>query len=348
MRSLNTAPPHGWIVLPPLVAAGARYWTFGDARRAVQQHHPEFTQAEAEERVDRENALRCMHNGAHHFVVSDARPEWPEPDKALAGDAPVFVQLGRFGDLIILLPAFLELYVRSGLKPRVIVSWEYASVLDGVSYVESTALPVNWYSGMPEARRFAANLAGPAARVLQCHGHEWGVDIGRWPNYMASMWDRAGFTVDEMKDLPLIFDRRNREREAALVASCRGNDPRPMLLYNGTGVSSPCPKWPVMIGFLQQFAQLFNLIDLGAIKAERIYDLLGLMDVAAGMVTIDTSTGHLSVGSKMPTIWLLVDGWSGSTPRGNVEAGFRYSVMTDHLVEMEQIIKKWLAQSKAA
>ena len=340
MRSLNTVPPHGWIVLPPLVAAGARYWTFGDARRAVQQHHPEFTQAEAEERVDRENALRCMHNGAHHFVVSDARPEWPEPDKALAGDAPVFVQLGRFGDLIILLPAFLEIYVRGGHKPRVIVSWEYGSVLDGVSYVESTALPVNWYSGMPDARKFAANLTGVAAKVLQCHGHEWGVDTSKWPNYMASMWDRAGFTADEVKSLPLIFDRRNWDREAALVASCRGNDPRPMLLINGSGVSSPFGGWPYVAEMAASLKQ-FHVIDLGKIKAERIYDLLGLMDAAAGMVTIDTATLHLAKGSKLPYIALLVGGWSQSTPQGNCALALPYDTAAGHITKMREIIETW-------
>ena len=310
-----------------------------DPERA-DKDNPEWTRAEAGEKVEHENALRCMQSGAESFVVSDGRPEWPEPDKVLPGDAPVFVQLGRFGDLILLLPAFLELYVRHGHKPRVIVSWEYASVLDGVSYVESTVLPVDWYRGMPEARKFAANLSGAPARVLQCHGHEWGVDIGKWPNYMASMWDRAGFTVEEMKGLPMIFDRRNREREAALVASCRGTDPRPMLLINGAGISSPFGGWPYVAEMARQLTQ-FNVVDIGPFKAERIYDLLGLMDAAAGMVTIDSAPLHLAKGSKLPYIALLVGGWSQSTPQGNCALALPYETAVGHIGEMKKIIETW-------
>jgi hypothetical protein len=71
MRRTDMAPPSGWIVTPPLVPSGIRHWLFGDAVRDVQQHHPEYSRAEASARVENENAIRCLQLGAENFVYTD-------------------------------------------------------------------------------------------------------------------------------------------------------------------------------------------------------------------------------------------------------------------------------------
>jgi hypothetical protein len=275
---------------------------------------------------------------------------------------PCYVQLGRYGDLILLFPAFFEVYRRTGLKPIVMVSNEYASVFDGISYAVPWVVPYNWWQGIPAARHEAQlyyrNVIVPqfwndrdsheeiggkvsnGAVVLQCHGFQWGVNIGKWPNFMSSMWDRAGFTKEEMMTLPLFFDRRDKGREEALAKSV-STWKRPVLLYNFRGVSSPFAFEPEITRILQTHRNVFEPVDLGRVRAERIYDLLGLYDRAAGILTSDTATLHLAHASKTPYIAFTVDGWSGSYPRGNCQFSTGYNSVPSRFSEINNVITKW-------
>ncbi len=232
-----------------------------------------------------------------------------------------FIQLGRYGDLMIVLRALKIIHDQTGEKPKLIVSNHYLSLLDGVSYVTPFSITTDWWNGIPEAIRFAERTFG-GGTVLQCHGREWGVQIPRWRSFEESMWDRSGVPLNMLRDAPLVFDRRNPQREAVLVA--KHANAKPMLLINFTGVSSPFPHTQAVMRELRHFADKFNVVDLGRIRAERIYDLLGLYDVAAGVVTIDTATLHLCAGSKVKNISFLVGGWNCSTPAGNCILSMTY------------------------
>jgi hypothetical protein len=118
-----------------------------------------------------------------------------------------FIQLGRYGDLILLLPAWREMHQRTGRKPIVVCSYQYCTVLEGVSYVDKSILSVDWWMGIPEAIKRAKGHRWSFV-VTQCYGREWGVNLKQWPNFMSSMWDQAGL-LSELKTLPLIFDNRD-------------------------------------------------------------------------------------------------------------------------------------------
>jgi ADP-heptose:LPS heptosyltransferase len=68
----------------------------------------------------------------------------------------------------------------------------------------------------------------------------------------------------------------------------------------------------------------FDLIDLGNIRCERIYDLLGLYDRAALVVTSDTATLHLGRGSNTRMICYVANGWGGSTKPQSCVCKIRY------------------------
>lgn len=284
-------------------------------------------------------------------------------------ERPGWILLGRTGDLLIMFPAFKAIFDRTGLKPYCIVSNEYSSVFDGISYCEPIVLREHWWKGMTVARkvareRFGLNPIipqwwntddGPGHKetgefVLQSHGHEWGVNLEKWPNFMTSMWDRAGFTAEEMKMLPLVIDRRNFAREQLLVKNYTRQQ-RPLLLYNFTGVSSPFGFPGEVLGVLNKYRTYFNLIDIGKIRAHRIFDLLGLYDVAAGLITIDTATLQLCPASKVPYIGFTVDGWNGSVPRGNCQLHISYNSTPRRVKDIENVIASWAKKvdvSKAA
>lgn len=282
--------------------------------------------------------------------------------------APVFVLLGRFGDLIQLAPCFKAIHDRTGERPTVVVSSEYASVLEGVSYVKPHVLRVHWWAGVPTARQVAEAISGdvrvlqwwhepvadefrPAAFtggiVLQSHGHNFGVDVSKDPDYGTSMARRCGFTREEWITLPLVFDRRNPVREAELLKTvCRGSK-LPLLLYNFQGISSPFAFAPEVINRLLTFRRDFHLVDLSRIAAHRIYDLLGLYDAAAGLLTSDTSTAHLAPASFIPTVWFTVDSWCTSVPKGNVALHVKYNETPRRLDEVTAIVEGWKAHVPA-
>lgn len=249
-----------------------------------------------------------------------------------------YIQLGRFGDIILLLPAMKYLADTTGMRPKMIVAKEYASVLEGVSYVEPIVLDVHWYMGMPDARRYAENHFGGAV-VLQCYAHNWGVNLKDWPSFMISMLDRTGVPLDLFNDLPLVFDQRNPEREAAAVPKTNG---KPYLAINTIGVSSPFPHGQKVFNILKHLSNRVALIDLGRIRCHRIYDLLGVMDRAVGTITTDTATLHLAHGSPRPYIALTVDGWCTSTPRGNCKLEVKYSKFMSALSAIVETVESWL------
>ncbi len=275
---------------------------------------------------------------------------------------PSFIQLGRYGDIILLLPAFLEVFKRTGFKPNVVVSEEYASVLEGVSYVTPHPLGVHWWGGVPMAKEYARKLWGrgivaawwndaecpipPEYRgnfTLQCHGHEHGVNLALWPNFMVSMYSRAGFTRDEMLRLPCVFDRRNPDREAELIAKLYPPLMRKkrLLLTNFTGISSPFGYQPELFPVIHRFARHFHIVDIGNVKAARIFDLLGLIDIAVGVITVDTATLHLCHASPTPYIAFTVPGWTSSEPRGNVALHIPYDQTPRRLQDVANVLEEW-------
>jgi hypothetical protein len=272
---------------------------------------------------------------------------------------PVFIQLGRLGDLLILFPAFWLIHKRTGKKPIVIVADNYSNVFDGISYATPHLFHGNWFGDMPKARMLAEREYGQAiiphwwapgvdtddvprgTTVLQCHGKDWGVDIKRYSDFCTAMWLRAGFTREEMLGTPLVIDRRNPVREAALVQRYYRPD-KPMVLYNFTGVTAPFPYTPEMLQVMHPYRRRLNLVDIGEIRAERIYDLLGLYDRAAGLITGDTATAHLAVGSAVPTVWLTKNRWSGSVPRGNnCVLHMKYPEAPQRMGEIRAMLDQW-------
>lgn len=276
---------------------------------------------------------------------------------------PVIILTGKTGDIILMLPAFKAMHERTGLKPRVLVSRAYAPVLEGVSYVDSVILDSD-FMDIPAAMMKAREFGDPVLPkwwddklkpeqheggiILRVHGNNWSVDQSKWPNYMSSMYQRSGFTLDEMMKLPLIFDKRNKPAEEHLVSKFTANNKKPLLLLNFTGEASPFPLVPEIMRYLLPFQSRLNILRLDSFRANRIYDLLGLIEKSIGMITIDTATLHLMQATTKPYIALTRDGWSGSVPRGNCSLNIKYSVAAKRAPELAPIIESWISGKQVA
>lgn len=271
----------------------------------------------------------------------------------------VHILLGPHGDLIQMLPAWREHYALTERKVFVVVSEQYSDTLDGVSYVDVFPYQGHWSKDVPKAREYAMsrwctcrviqwwNDTNPipmefrGSTHLNCRGRDCRINIKQWRHYGHSMWERAGFPDErDMLTFRLVFDCRQKQRESQLIA--RFSDAlKPLLLYNFTAKSSPFGYVPEVWSILQPFRRDFKLLDLGTIRAERIYDLLGLYDIAAGLLTCDTATLHLAAASNVPYIAWTQNGWCGSVPKGNCVLRIPYAETIRRLPDVRKVLDKW-------
>jgi len=254
-----------------------------------------------------------------------------------------FIQLGRAGDVILLMPALRWLYLNDGVKPRLITSAEFGPILDGVSYVEPIVLNVHWWYGMKEAKEYAHKYFG-GATVIQCHADKWVVNLNEYPTFMESTHSRTGVPWEYFKTLPMVFDRRSPEREQAHLPITNG---KPFIAVNMSGFSSPFPHANEMWNILNSFRNRVQIIDLSTLKVPRIYDLLGLFDRAIGTIHIDTATLHLAHGSPSPYIAFTRGGWATATPRGNCALQMNYADFHKRNKEIINTIESWITQPQS-
>ncbi|HUD74042.1 MAG TPA: glycosyltransferase [Terracidiphilus sp.] len=240
------------------------------------------------------------------------------------------VELGRYGDIVNILPILLHIHNEFG-TPTLMVSREFADLLDGVSYVIPRIVDLR-----NDQLAEALKIARKEYKHVLC-AQIWGgpnyPQERLCPSYNMESWRMCGF-LHKFTDWTWrpVFDRRDKEREAALVAKLTVPG-RPMLLLNVThSVSSPFPQGALLLTAIQEaLGAEFNIVNLGGLKLHRIYDLLGLMDAAACLVSVDSAHLHLAAATNVPVFALVNDTpWLATVTRGHYAGGFTYNrVMKD-------------------
>lgn len=244
-------------------------------------------------------------------------------ETAATQSSKAIISLGRYGDIVNVLPmAYME-YETSERPVDFVSSVDHVNILDGVSYVS----PVTFHGSMDELESAVSihSKSHKETRVAQVHRNT--AHTNQCDSYAAEEWAAAG-RLEELGRWPLVFDRRSQENEDKLAASLGMDGKRPVILVNLSGVSSPYPFAEQLMGEIKsEFSDDAMIVDLSAVRANRIYDLVGLMDRAAAMVTTDTSTLHLSAASDVPVVALISDGnsiWHGSRPHSGCVFSVRY------------------------
>lgn len=215
---------------------------------------------------------------------------------------------------------------------------EYSSVLDGVTYVDPVLLDVHWWRGVSKASELARLAYGPHT-ITQCWtDYGWVKDRERWPNFMVSMLDRTGVPLDLSLKLPLVLDRRDSARENLLFKASS----KPFIAVNTTGYSSPFKHSADLLRLLSVVSPSVGIVDIGRIRAERVYDVLGIMDRAIGGIHIDSATLHLAHACPKPYIAFTQDGWLSSVPRGNCVLNIKYSGFGACKDKVLETIRSWM------
>lgn len=242
------------------------------------------------------------------------------------------VQLGRYGDIINLLPAVRRFGFWRGEPVDLIVSSEFAGLLDGVSYVKCVAVK-NHVSQPGNAMR-GARSGGKYREVLMAQ--VWRPDCQGVPpltdSYNKDNWAHIRM-LDFFFNEPLVFDQRDFNRELRLIATMERPITPGTRLASFSGHSSPFPFEKRAIDLMSAG----NWVNISGLKADRIYDLLGLMECAGGAVFSDSAPLHLAAATGLPIAAFLADSpsmWHGSTPRCVCPVSVRYKHASDETFRM--------------
>lgn len=236
----------------------------------------------------------------------------------------ILIQLGRVGDVINILPVAEE-ENRNQNKLTLMVQRDFAGVLDGVSYCDKMVYDGD-YSRVKPAEALA-RFKDPKAKVAQVWAHD--MDQKRLTEcYQRDSWLKIGYGR-RWEQSTLIFDRRDTGREMilAIKAMQDANVSKPIVLLALNGHSSPFANAErLKQELVRDCGQDFSFVDISHLRAERIYDLLGLFDIAECLITVDTATLHLAQASSVPVISLVNSStpWLASARRANHLVRMRY------------------------
>jgi hypothetical protein len=255
-----------------------------------------------------------------------------EADLVIKKNETCIVQMGRLGDVINMLPIAQHLAMK-GKAPHLLVSREFAPVLDGCSYVKALPTDITVHEiakGVAYAKKTFADVI-----VTQIYGHNHKQET-LTPSWPQESW-RQGGQLDHFHDRewPLVFDRRDKQREALLIAKLMRTS-KPKIITNLTSaVSVPFPNGKEVLGAVQKrFGATHEIVDIGNVKAHRFYDLIGLYEKAQVIVSIDTATMHLAAATpQVPLVALVNDKfWLGPNLRFGCSARLPYREATPERV----------------
>lgn len=256
---------------------------------------------------------------------------------------PFIVCLGRHGDLINILPLAVRL-TRDGKPIKWVVNREFAPTLEGCSYVEPIIVDAGY--GKPSAAASIAQSMGLVGQAIIAQSYGAIMERQRkHKSYQIESWEVAHY-AHEFGYWPTVFDKRDEGRENELLK--KYFDGRPLVLVATSSVSSPIPHLTGVFddirAVLGGLTPDFNVIDCSTIKAERIYDMLALLDQAKLLVTVDSALLHLSRASKCPVIAITNDKWFGSVPPPSTIKEFKYSGAYPNVII--EAVKSFLCDSK--
>lgn len=222
---------------------------------------------------------------------------------------PPIVSLRRYGDIVCLLPLLKFLSEKQDAPMKLVVHRAFESILDGVSYVER----IVWDGDMDDPLPARDKYKGVNAQV-----HGKGLNPNRSQgDYAKCAWNQLGYKWNRHQ--ALVFDNRDLKREKLLAKETFTTD-LPKILVKLNSFSSPFPDSEKVKDKLKnEFESLAEIVDLDVVNGDRIYDLLGLLDHAACLLSSDTITLWLAKATKCPVIALVNPmPFLASPPSGNV------------------------------
>lgn len=256
---------------------------------------------------------------------------------------------GRHGDICNFLPVAKHIYDTTGQKPAWIVNRLYLSTLLGATYVEPDPVHFSLHKlqhalEYTEAKYGKANVLNATAWGKHWKGR-------RDSSFNLLSWENVGYGqhFENTKCFPLVFDNRDRQREAWLLDHYVKSSRKLILTCLGCSKSSPFHHAPMLTDILsRKWGASCEIVDLCGVKAARLYDLLGLFERAACLVTADTAVLHLATATPdLPVVALLNDNpFLATRPRCNTALTLHYTSALKRISEIHAAIFGALQQAQ--
>lgn len=327
---LAAAPVHRWCGHFPIWSKQTRHI----AGLGPEHRHPEDAGTRASPLPTADHAASTPLKGLLSEFHSDLRKIRNTRDLAV-------VQLGRHGDILLLLPGFQQMAKTSRLK--VITLPQYGDLLKGLSNIEWVP-----FEGTMQQWREAAEFGKTIADEVIVSQVGWVPATKPIKNFALDGWYRAGLPDDDFHRLPLVIENRDRATEQQLVQK-HLTTRKPLILWCGAGMTTPFDRasefreWLILT-----IGNSFELLDIADVNAPRIQDLLGLYERARLLISIDTATLHLGYATQIPTIAFVNDiPYGASEPRSHWVWWVPYSAVFGNLQQIERVIRATAATPHA-
>lgn len=251
----------------------------------------------------------------------------------------IFVMLGKNGDQLSVLPILQHEYNLTGEKQTIMVSKQYSSLLQRVSFAKSEVFDGSWQD-LKGAIRYAKQHFNGVI-VPQTFGKDFPIQH-KTASFQLDQWLRAGY-LDKWDTLPLTLPR---PKNAKAIAK-KHLQGKPTILFGDHSQSSPFPHREEFAKLLQHhFSHTHQIIRLSTIQLEHPLDLLALYDAADLLVSIETMHLHLSKATSTPVIALATDTptkWHGSANSRRFRFYAHYGEWEHRKTELIQAAKAALA-----
>jgi hypothetical protein len=251
----------------------------------------------------------------------------------------LYIALGRNGDILAALPI-----VQHDPRACLMVASAYMDLLDGTS-----TRRILWLGDWRHVKAAYIHARRDFQRiiVLQQYSTDGWPSAHGTPSYVQDMYRIARKLP--LFPLPLRFDRRSLVREARLVASIPHD--KPLVLVATCGISSPFAQAGALLNFIEACFPQALVLDMDMVHGERLYDLLGLFECAACLVTVDSALLHLAQAvPSLPIIALIADrptSWHGSPQYAGQRLRVRYSDFAKRSDEIIEAIAACLVTAPA-
>lgn len=251
-----------------------------------------------------------------------------------------FIALGKVGDVLGTLPIIYNWFVSNHEKPTVMISKEYAHVLDRVPYVTPLVYDGHW-TDLQGAYRLAKQQFDQVV-CLSTFGQDFAIQH-RTSSFQLEAYERAG-CLHLWDTLPLVVDRGKLPDILAAHPKLA-----PTILLADHSQSSPFLQKQELYALLAESFPTHGIIRLSDYRLPHIVDFLSWYDRADALVTIETAHLHLSAATKTPVFALAADKptkWSGSAWSKRFAFFCRYSEFDGRKTELIETMRDVLGGVK--
>lgn len=247
----------------------------------------------------------------------------------------VFISIGKIGDCISHLPIIYHEFIKSGRKPHVVVSQQYAWIFDRVPFAEVTVFPGDW-TDLDGALLFAKQRFSEVV-CLSVFGRDFPIHQ-KTSSFQLEAYERAGVLHlwDKLPMPEIVF------KPADSSTPSRG-----AILFADYSESSPFMQANELFLLLQEaFPERVVLRTSQICKEAHLFDCLAWYAAADALVTIETSHLHLSAATKTPVFALATDRpakWNGSAWSKRFAFYCRYSEFSTRKQELVDAMRDRLS-----